>query len=132
MGTQFHRPKIRADVWRIVESLAVIEGQSTARVLADAIVRAEKGVRGRGTAATKARICGELLKRVVKDLIRYESVLHELRAEVRAKIGAGQIVRCTVLDELDRYLLEIIQLNAALRRDMFAALESSVAKEAKK
>ncbi len=122
MGT-YHRPKIREADWQLVERMATERGETTAAVLSKAIEKAHNRTRGDGADALRFRMCREVLARAVKDLIRYEGAVFELRREVRAAIAPQTICGCAMLDEIDRCVSEVLGSNAALRRDLFRALE---------
>ena len=128
MGTQYHRPKVHPDDWKAIQRLAFSGQQSTAEALSKAIKNAEKRTRGRGATAAQREMLLEALSRAVKDLIRYEGIMVELRNKLLETSSVGSLLSSANLDQVEACLAELIGVNAALRRDMFAAHEAVSAK----
>jgi hypothetical protein len=52
----------------------------------------------------------------------------KLRDELREAASTGSLLASANLDQVEHCMAELIAVNAALRRDMFAALEAILAK----
>ena len=109
----------------MVVRLATERGESTAAVLAAAIRRAAGRTRGSGAGAIQVRMMRVVLARAVQDLVRYEGAMLLLRDEVRGVLPPDRLLACAQIDAIDAAVCAALEANAALRRDMSAALAAT-------
>jgi hypothetical protein len=122
-GTQY-RPKIVS--WRreALDDCAALRGVRAGVILNEAIDRYTGGrKRGRGAHTGITQSTVTLLRHCVLDVTRFEGDLSKLVTAVAAIGVGGSLPAAEALDAVETLLRSMLSENAALRRDMFSALE---------